>query len=114
VTTIDQGPRIVLLRTLAAMRDYELAHPADTTERAGWPTHVPLFGASDWPYDGETMKRAAREAAAMGHLHLTHPPGIYGDLCWGMLRLTDAGYDHFKAHDAIGEDAHETLRRSHA
>lgn len=103
MTDIIPGARLYLLRTLAAVRDWE----ATREPSPYWPTHTPLYGAGEHPYDDESMELAVRESAALGHIEATdvRTKSPYGY----MLRITDAGYDHIRVHDVLGEDAQEAL-----
>lgn len=103
-----EGPRLSLLRNLAALRDWEARNPDMVDEH--WPTHTPLFGAAEWSYDADAMKLAAREAAAIGHIDATTLTGVPAAMFGCMIRITDAGYDYIKAHDAIGEAEQEVSR----
>lgn len=95
MSEINMAPRLDLLRTLAALRDWE----ATREPSPNYPTHYPLFGACEYPHPADEMLLAVREASAMGQIEATPAPMIYGY----MMRITDAGYDHIRAHDVAGE-----------
>lgn len=108
MTHVIEAPRVSLLRCLAWMRDFEARNPDLVDEY--WPTHTPLFGATEWSHEPEDMVLAAKEAAALGHIELQPVSGNLHFMFGYMMRITDAGYDHIKAHDAIGEAEQEVAR----
>ena len=109
MTAVNVGPRLAILRMLAAMRDWEATREDPTSEH--WPTHYPLFAAGvEWEHDDDDLRLAARELILLGHADGSSNSIIVESDYY--LRITDAGYDHIKAHDAIGEAEQEVPRVS--
>ena len=116
-TTVVENARLELLRLAAMLED--MGRGCEH-----WPVWFPLFECeadggpgSGYKNDREDIIVALREAVALGQLescalHESADPldryiaNLRGGREW-MVRLTPAGYDWIRAHDAIGEAAQE-------
>lgn len=125
MTRIAENARLELLRRWALWRDM-VPRMKELAPQVEWERPQPLGagylnperscgnGKEDDLYDNkwEDIVLAARECAAIGHLELhgrdRESLGWWdsqaGNWC---VKITDAGYDWIKAHDAIGESRHE-------
>lgn len=114
MTAIRENARLELLRAYAAVRDFvQEAWRKDGARYA--PEWTPLF-AGEWENVEEDVLLALKEAVALGQMEAEWATerspqivrtlqSVQGPPC----RITDAGYDFIRAHDAIGEASQEPL-----
>jgi hypothetical protein len=118
MTQIALNARLELLRRYAWVRDYirELNAKLGAGE-VRYDEDSPLH-ADPWQNADEDIQLAADEAVKVGQLECLgsrkliarHPKtgvGLYAEGPGKLYRITDAGYDWIRAHDALGEVAQE-------